>query len=92
MDQNPSKQSHRNTDPRYDRVRASLDIFTQRMSLIRALYIVSVATNGPRDEILAEFHQAVGDILEGMALSKLELTLIDKDRVSEEAAWLHERK
>jgi len=68
------------------------DVATQRLSLIRALYIVSVATQRPRDEVLAEFHQAVGDVLEGMALPMLALTLIDKDKVREEASWLHDRR
>ena len=83
---------HRVSDPRYSRVRASFEMVTRRAGLIRALYIVSVATNGPRETILAEFHQAVGDILEGMALSNLALTYIDKDKVREEAAWLQDRK
>lgn len=65
---------------------------TQKLSTIRALYIVSVATNGPRDEIHAEFHQAIGDVLEGMALPTLNLTLIERRKVNEEAAWLQERK
>jgi hypothetical protein len=78
--------------PGRDRVRASFELITQRASLIRALYIVSVATHGPRDVILQEFHQAVGDVLEGMAFSKLNLTYISKDKVREEAAWLRERK
>lgn len=68
------------------------DIATQRLSLIRALYIVSVATQGPRDEIQTEFHQAVGDVLEGMALPMLSLTYIQRDKVREEASWLQDRK
>jgi len=72
-------------------VRTINDLVTQRASIIRALYIVSIATNGPRDEILNEFHQAVGDVLEGVALSGLNLTYIRKDKVREEAAWLRER-
>lgn len=73
-------------------VRSIHDLVTQRASIIRALYIVSVAANGPRDEIFAEFHQAVGDVLEGVALSGLNLSLISKDKVREEAAWLRERR
>lgn len=74
-----------------DRYRSSVDLLTQRLSLIRALYIVSVAANGPPEDIKREFHQAVGDILEGMALPKLNLTYIDRHKVSAEAAWLRER-
>jgi hypothetical protein len=73
------------------RVQAQWEFVTARLSLIRALYIVSVATNGPREDIDAEFRQAIGDVLEGMALPMLNLTLIDKDKVREEAAWLRER-
>jgi hypothetical protein len=68
------------------------ELATQRLSLIRALYIVSVATQGPRDDIHTEFHQAVGDVLEGMALPALNLTYIQRDKVREEASWLHDRK
>ena len=73
-------------------VRAVSDLITQRASIIRAIYIVSVAANGPRDEVLVEFHQAVGDVLEGVALSQLNLTYINKDKVRQEAAWLQERR
>lgn len=73
-------------------VRSVSDLVTQRASIIRALYIVSIAANGPRDDILEEFHQAVGDVLEGVALSKLNLTFILKDKVKEEAAWLRDRR
>lgn len=76
---------------RSDIVRSVHDLVTQRASIIRALYIVSIAANGPRDEILSEFHQAVGDVLEGVALSGLNLTYISRDKVKEEAAWLRER-
>jgi hypothetical protein len=72
-------------------VRSVTDLVTQRASVIRALYVVSVAANGPRDEILFEFHQAVGQVLEGVALSKLDLTYISKGKVREEAAWLQDR-
>ena len=68
-----------------------MDLFTQRLSLIRAIYIVSVASNAPVDDVNKEFRQAVGDILEGMALAKLNLTYIDKNKVSSEAAWLRDR-
>ena len=78
-------------NPKYDRVRATFELITQRQSLIRALYIVSVVSNGPVDAVHKEFHQAVGDILEGMALSKLNLTYIDRNKVREEAAWLRDR-
>lgn len=73
-------------------VRAVSDLITQRASIIRAMYIVSVAANGPRDEVLVEFHQAVGDVLEGVALSQLHLTYINRDKVRQEAAWLQERR
>lgn len=73
-------------------VRSVTDLVTQRASIIRALYIVSVAANGPRDAILNEFHQAVGDVLEGVALSQLNLTYINRYKVREEAAWLRERR
>ena len=73
-----------------DIVRSVSVILTQRSSMIRALYIVSVASNGPRDEILAEFHQAVGDVLEGTGLSKLKLSYIDRGKVKEELSWLRE--
>lgn len=79
------------TIKRSDIVRSINDLITQRASIIRALYIVSVASNGPRDEILLEFHQAVGDVLEGVALSQLDLAYINKMKVKEEAAWLRER-
>lgn len=68
------------------------DLATQRLSLIRALYVVSVATQGPRDSVHMEFHQAVGDVLEGMPLPMLNLTYIDKNKVREEAEWLQERR
>jgi len=77
---------------RLDRIRSTMELITQRTAIIRAVYIVSVATNGPRDEILMEFHQAVGDILEGMALTDLNLTYINKGKVREEVAWLRERR
>lgn len=80
-----------NGNPRSDRLQATYDLVTRRLSLIRALYIVSIASNGERSEILAEFHQAVGDIIEGMALSNLNLKHIDVDKVREEASWLQER-
>ena len=73
-------------------VRSINDLVTQRASIIRALYIVSIATNGPRDDILEEFHQAVGDVLEGVTLSQLNLTLIRKDKVREETAWLRDKR
>ena len=69
----------------------SYELMTQRMSLVRALYIVSVASNGSPGEVTLEFRQAVGDVLEGMALDQLKLTHIDKARVSEEVRWLQER-
>jgi len=75
-----------------DRIRSTMELITQRTAVIRAIYIVSVATNGPRDEVLMEFHQAVGDVLEGMALTDLSLTYINKSKVREEVAWLRERK
>ena len=75
-----------------DRIRSTMELITQRTAVIRAIYIVSVATNGPRDEVLMEFHQAVGDVLEGMALTDLSLTYINKGKVREEVAWLRERK
>jgi hypothetical protein len=56
------------------------------------LYIVSVATQGPREGIHLEFHQAIGDILEGMSLPMLNLTYIDKNKVREEAEWLQDRR
>ncbi len=74
-----------------DLVRSVNALITQRSSIIRALYIVSVASNGPRDEILAEFHQAIGDVLEGLALSQLKLSHIDRNKVKEELTWLRER-
>jgi len=74
-----------------DRYHKSVDFITQRLSLIRAIYIVSVASNGPVDEVNKEFRQAVGDILEGMALPKLKLNYIDRAKVTSEAAWLRER-
>ena len=73
---------------RSDFVRAVNTLIAQRASIVRALYIVSVASNGPRDEILAEFHQAIGDTLEGIPLAQLQLTYIDKSKVREEVAWL----
>lgn len=73
------------------RIMKSYVLMTERMSLVRALYIVSVASNGPQDEVTFEFRQAVGDVLEGMALEQLRLTHIDKERVSEEVKWLQER-
>lgn len=79
------------SNPRSDRLQATYDLVTTRLSLIRALYIVSIASNGDRGEIRAEFHQAVGDIIEGMALSNLNLKHIDVDKVREEASWLQER-
>jgi hypothetical protein len=87
-DQSPSNMT---ISKRSSIVRSISDLVTQRASIIRALYIVSVATNGPRDEILAEFHQAVGDVLEGVALSQLDLAFINKMKVKEEAAWLRDR-
>lgn len=77
---------------RMDRIRSTMELITHRTAVIRAIYIVSVATNGPREEVLREFHQAVGDILEGMALTDLSLTYINKNKVKEEVAWLRERK
>lgn len=75
-----------------DRIRAAYEAATQRAGLIRALYVVSVATNGERLKVLEEFHQAVGDILEGVSLPKLSLIYIDKNKVKEEAQWLNEKK
>lgn len=80
------------SDPKYDRIRASFELVTYRLSLIRALYVVSVASNSPRHLVHAEFHQALGDILEGMALSRIDLSCIDKRKVIEEASWLHQHK
>jgi len=74
-----------------DRYRKSTELITQRLSLIRALYIVNVSANGPVEGILYEFRQAVGDILGGTSLPNLNLTYIDKHKVSAEAAWLRER-
>ena len=74
-----------------DRVRASVDFLTQRLGLIRAIYIVSVASTGPREEIHQEFYQAVADVLEGVPLSKLKLAYIDKRKIKEELTWLRER-
>jgi uncharacterized protein YegP (UPF0339 family) len=72
--------------------KSAAEMFTHRLSLIRALYIASVASNGPRDEVHDEFHQAVGDVLEGTALPNLKLLYIDKKKVIEEIAWLREQK
>lgn len=74
-----------------DRYHKSTELLTQRLSLIRALYIVSVASNGPPEEVRREFHQAVGDILEGINLHSLNLIFIDKNKVNSEAAWLREK-
>ena len=76
---------------RSDLLRAVNEIIAQRTSTIRALYIVSVASNGPREEVLTEFHQAVGDVLEGVGISQLHLQHIDRAKVREEVAWLRER-
>lgn len=73
------------------RIVRSYEMVTQRMSIIRALYIVSVASNGPQDEVTFEFRQAVGDVLEGMALEQLKLTHISRKSVSDEVKWLQER-
>ena len=81
-----------NNPVKYDRVRASLDNITHRLSLIRALYIVSVANNTNHEAVLKEFHQAVGDVLEGMALKNLDLTHLDRDKVREEVSWLRQHK
>jgi len=75
-----------------NRILTAWELTTQRLSVIRALYIVSVAANGPRAEIDAEFRQAVGDTLEGMAPALLNLTYLDKGKVREEASWLHDRR
>lgn len=74
-----------------DRLRSSVDILTKRLSLIRALYVVSLATNGDRSEIMSEFYQAVADILEGVAMPQLKLRLIDAAKVKEESAWLRDK-
>lgn len=74
-----------------DRYHKSTELLTQRLSLIRSLYIVSVASGGPPDEIRREFHQAVGDVLEGINLPNLNLVFIDRNKVSNEAAWLREK-
>lgn len=74
-----------------DRVKSSVDLFVQRLSIIRAMFIVSIASNGPREEIHAEFHSAVGDLLEGVPLDKLNLTYIDRTKVREEIAWLRDK-
>jgi hypothetical protein len=74
-----------------DRYHKSTELLTQRLSLIRALYIVSVASGGPPDEIRREFHQAVGDVLEGINLPSLSLIFIDRTKVNNEAAWLREK-
>lgn len=67
-------------------------MITYRLSLIRALYVVSVASNAPRHLVNAEFHSALGEILEGMALTRIDLAHIDKRKVIEEASWLHSHK
>lgn len=74
-----------------DRYHKSTEFLTQRLSLIRALYIVSVASGGPLEEVRREFHQAVGDVLEGLNLHNLNLIFIDKNKVHSEAAWLREK-
>jgi hypothetical protein len=74
------------------RVLSVWELTTHRLSLVRALYIVTVASNGPREALDAEFRQAIGDALEGVALSLLTLNYIDRDKVREEASWLQERK
>jgi hypothetical protein len=74
-----------------DRFSKSAELLTQRLSLIRAIYIVSVASNGPPDDIRREFHQAVGDILEGLSLPNLNLALIDRNKVHSEVSWLREK-
>jgi len=74
-----------------DRYHKSTELLTQRLSLVRALYIVSVAAGGPPEDIHREFHQAVGDILEGTHLASLTLTYIDRSKVVAEAAWLREK-
>lgn len=73
------------------RIIRSHEMLTQRMSLVRALYIVTVATNGSSKELDAEFREAVGDVLEGVALDQLKLKLISRDWVGEEVKWLKER-
>jgi len=90
MGQNPSRRmSIANAAP--DRFSKSAELLTQRLSLIRAIYIVSVASNGPPDDIRREFHQAVGDILEGLSLPNLNLALIDRNKVHSEVSWLREK-
>ena len=85
----PSK--HAMLPKRNDLVRSVNALITQRSSTIRALYIVSIAAPGARDDVNAEFHQAVGDVLEGVQLSQLKLVFIDRSKVKEEIAWLRER-
>lgn len=76
---------------RLNRYRSATDLITQRLSLVRALYIVSVASNGPVDEVTREFRQAIGDVLEGLPLHELKLSNIDINKVKSEVAWLRER-
>jgi len=73
-----------------DRIRNTVDIITRKLSLIRALFIVSVAIGEPSKEVQEEFHRAIGDILEGKTLANLQLTYIDKDKVKQEVTWLHD--
>lgn len=74
-----------------DKFSRSAELLTQKLSLIRAIYIVSVASNGPPDDIRREFHQAVGDILEGLSLTNLNFNLIDRNKVYSEVSWLREK-
>jgi hypothetical protein len=76
---------------RLNRYIKATDLITHKLSLVRALYIVSVASNGPIEEVLREFREAVGQVLEGIALHELNLTHIDKNKVKSEVAWLRER-
>jgi len=80
------------SDAAQARLLGAYEIATHRAALTRAVYIVSVTSTGPREEVLYEFHQAIGDILEGVALTDLKLMHIDSDSVRQEVAWLRERK
>lgn len=73
-----------------NRLRNTVELITRRLSLVRALYIVSIAMPGSPDSIKEEFHRAVGDVLEGKTLADLKLSHINKEKVRHEVTWLQE--
>ncbi len=51
----------------------------EKLTMIRALHMVTYTSTTPVEKLAVEFYYAIGDILEGQKSTELNLTVINKD-------------